>query len=168
MFSAYGEVFEVSERTSTESSDIEKSSHQSNNTPSVELRKLVIGEYILIPHGELTISIDDSRRPGSECTKMGGIDLSGRSMTDFTGRTIWRLADILCPGDDGMPLGFPINFIATPEIAKPAYITVKLAGIQKSSNDVIVEVFTWDNEGNPAPSIPFYWRCRVMVSNASP
>lgn len=103
--------------------------------------------------------------PPAKCIDEEGIDLSGGWVTDSLGRFEWRLSNLLCK-DSTHPnlikkLDFPVSFVATPNTDKPAYITAKFKAIQTGPLDLIIEVYSWDSHGAPAPDLPFYWRCRI-------
>jgi hypothetical protein len=100
-----------------------------------------------------------------KCYDENGIDLSGSLITDSLGRMTWRLSNFLCKERGVLgsaTLDSPVSFVATPQTDKPAYITAKGA-IQTGPPDLIIEVYSWDRLGEPAPDLPFYWRCRVPL-----
>lgn len=93
------------------------------------------------------------------------IDVSGRASTGADGRTRWKLRDFIVPCD-GRISSFekPMSFVATPHSSSPVYLTIKpLDGffVPSPSDDVVVDVFTWDKDGNPALKVVFSWRFRV-------
>ncbi len=102
------------------------------------------------------------------CYPNGGIDLSGGSVTDSKGRMIWQLLNSVCTEyvpKDGFPIDFPLSFVATPKTDKSAYITVKVVEVKNQPKDVIFEVYSWDRQGETAPFLPFYWRCRIPLAH---
>jgi len=112
----------------------------------------------------LKVKEDHPLIPLPRCFEREGMDLSGGSMTDSTGRMIWRLSNYLCKGETVPPVDFPVSFIATPLIEKPMYVTVKYIEVETSPNDLVLEVYSWDNRGEPAPFMPYYWRCRIPIA----
>lgn len=90
------------------------------------------------------------------------IDLSGGSVTDSAGRMTWRMLDFVCPDRD-LQVDFPVSFVATPISDKPAYMTVKFTGLESQPNNVVFEVYSWDSQGNPAPLVYFYFRCKIPL-----
>jgi len=101
--------------------------------------------------------------PSRSCIpNFDGIDLSGGSVTDSAGRMTWRMLDFVCPDRDYL-VDFPVSFVATPLSDKPAYMTVKFMGFRTLPNDVVIEVYSWDSTGKPAPYMNFYWRCRIPL-----
>jgi hypothetical protein len=48
---------------------------------------------------------------------------------------------------------------------KSAYITVKFVEVKNQPKDVIFEVYSWDRQGEPAPFLPLYWRCRIPLAH---
>jgi hypothetical protein len=71
----------------------------------------------------------------------------------------WRLSNFVC---EALVPDFPVSFVATPVSEKPGYITVK--SIKLEVNDISIDINSWDSQGNPAPSIFFYWRCRIPLT----
>jgi hypothetical protein len=92
---------------------------------------------------------------------MEGMDLSGMSTTDSVGRMMWRLSKFLCSREKIPPIDFPDNFVTTPFAGDPVYMTV-VPHIELLP-DLVYEVYSWDKNGEPAPSIHFYWRCRFPI-----
>ena len=118
--------------------------------------------------GSLILREDSPVILDPRCYANRGIDLSGGSVTDSNGRMTWQLLNSVCNENvpkGGFPIDFPLSFVATPITDKPAYITVKFLGVKNQPNDVIFEVFSWDRQGEPAPFLPFYWRCRIPLTN---
>jgi hypothetical protein len=110
----------------------------------------------------LTVKEDSVALPDTRCIpNFDGIDLSGGSYTDSSGRMTWRLSNFVCAPEGGPAVDFPVSFVATPLSDKPAYITVKYVGLGPQPGDIAIDVFSWDAQGNPAPSTSFYWRCRL-------
>lgn len=104
--------------------------------------------------------------PPSQCQERECIDLSGIASTGSDGRKTWRFTDYNCYSD-AIPEE-PASFIATPVTDRPIHLTAKIT-FQSSPKDLVVEIFTWDANGNPAPSVRFSWRCRVIrISSAIP
>ncbi len=99
--------------------------------------------------------------PNNQC-----VDLSGGSSTSTNGRKTWRLSDVMClpQYQSWYDIGGPISFVATPMGDKPIFLTTTI-NIQPSPKDLVVEVYTWDKQGNPAPCVPFCWRCRFAYPN---
>lgn len=104
----------------------------------------------------------DTRFPRMPCLRMEGMDLSGVSTTDSFGVMVWRLSEFLCYGEKVPPIELPINFVATPFTRDPVYITA-LGDATELPFDLFFQVFSWDKNGEPAPDIPFYWRCMLPI-----
>lgn len=98
-------------------------------------------------------------------TGLQSVDLSGSSSTGANGRKTWRLSDNMClyGGETWYRFEGPVSFVATPVADRPTYITVTVE-IQASPNDLVVEVYSWDNHGNPSPNVRFCWRCRLSYT----
>jgi len=87
-------------------------------------------------------------------------------VTDSEGRMTWILSNYICPENipqNGLPIDYPVSFVATPQSDKPCYITVKFI-VPIVPNDVVIEVFSWNSKGEPAPSTSFYWRSRIPLT----
>jgi hypothetical protein len=81
---------------------------------------------------------------------------------------IWQLLNSVCTEyvpKDGFPIDFLLSFVATPMTDKSAYITVKFVEVKNQPKDVIFEVYSWDRQGEPAPFLPLYWRCRIPLAH---
>lgn len=118
--------------------------------------------------GSLILREDSPVILDPRCYANDGIDLSGGSVTDSKGRMTWRLLNSVCPEyvpKEGFPIDFPLSFVATPMTDKPVYITVKFVGVKNLPKDVIFEVYSWNKQGQPAPFLPFYWRCRIPLTH---
>ena len=101
--------------------------------------------------------------PISSCLNAyDGIDLSGGYVTGSEGRTTWKLSDYICK-PELQALDLPISFVATPLSDKPAYMTVKFVALQSQPNNLVIEVYSWDAQGKPAPFTSFYYRCRIPL-----
>jgi len=110
----------------------------------------------------LTLREDGTSSLETRCIpSYDAIDLSGGSVTNSAGQMTWRLSNSVCVSE-GLSPDFPVSFVATPISDKPGYITVKFKAIEM--NDIVIDVFSWDNLGNLAPSMYFYWRCRIPLT----
>ena len=98
------------------------------------------------------------------CINEHAIDVAGRSGTDQNGRMTWKLSDFICKSDNRR-FQEPISFLATPHAKAPVYVTVHVSQpiLPQPPDDVVVRVFSWNSNGEPAPSIPFSWRCRALT-----
>jgi len=102
--------------------------------------------------------------PGKSCESHKLLDVSGVAATGADGKTQFRLSQFIC--FDPASFDTPINIVATPLVSKPCYLTINRSLVINPDTgfgiDVEIEVFTWNNNGAPAPGIPFDWRCRVV------
>lgn len=122
--------------------------------------------YNFEPDASLILKDDSAVIHDPRCFRNNGIDLSGGSVTDTAGRMTWILSNFVCSENipqRGFPIDFPVSFVATPQSDKPCYMTVKFI-VPFVPNDVVIEVFSWNSKGEPAPSTPFYWRCRIPLT----
>jgi hypothetical protein len=150
---------------------MDKNDNTISKTTNVDAQRLAenqnIGRLRLVaynemPHG-LIVKEDHPLIPRPACFTMDGMDMSGGLMTFPDGRMTWRLSNFMCPGKTAPPVDFPISFVATPLIDKPMYMTVKYIAVETHPNDLVMEIYSWDNRGQPAPSVPFYYRCRIPI-----
>jgi hypothetical protein len=105
---------------------------------------------------------------GHSCVSSTLLDASATAATGTTGSVTFLLSSSIC-----LPLvrslAAPINLQATVRSERPFFLTMTYALVPDpssptSNNDLKITVHTWDANGNPAPSVPFDWRCR-LVSN---
>ena len=97
--------------------------------------------------------------PGSSgvrdfCSGSYAWDVGGKSATDQNGRHSWKLSDYVCstPPIDVIE---PAVFVATPRSSRPVCVT---SNTTSTNGDLHIEVFSWDMDGKPAPSVGFSWR----------
>jgi hypothetical protein len=101
--------------------------------------------------------------PGSQCTIYNAIDVAGQSDTGNNGRLTWKLSTYVCISevrDRHIEVSMPASFVATANSPQPLFITATIA-IPDPPTDLIVEVYSWNHDGTPAPNVRFSWRCRV-------
>lgn len=90
------------------------------------------------------------------CFDSRGLDVGGRDSTGSNGRTTWRLSDFICLA--GRPrFSEPKSFVATAE-ASAAAIVMTTRTVSAGS-DLVIDVFSWNIDGSPAPSVRFSFRC---------
>jgi hypothetical protein len=88
------------------------------------------------------------------------LDVSGIARTGNDGKSLFRLTRFFCP--DAFPsFESPINVVATPLSSMPCFATVMFSLVD-DGQDVEIQVFTWDANGEAAVSISYDWRCRVV------
>ncbi len=92
------------------------------------------------------------------CRSVRLLDVSGMSYTGSHGTVQFELNDYFCGDSDSSGL-HPMNFVATPRSRQPVLLTAMRS--LTAGQGVQIEVMTWDATGNPAPNIPFDWRCRM-------
>jgi hypothetical protein len=108
--------------------------------------------------------------PSEYCTFQTDIDVSGTSSTLADGRRVFLLTDFVCSRliEHGWGFVEPINVIATPRAARPAFLTMAYSTVPQGPQlpvrpDVQITVFAWNANGAPAPNVEFDWRCRTAV-----
>jgi len=94
------------------------------------------------------------------CFDDNAIDLAGQGTTDPSGRRTWRLTEFICAIGDYIIVQGPVSFVATPISKTPVYLTTTIS-IPEPPHDLLVEVYSWEPAGHPAPAISFSWRCRA-------
>ena len=94
------------------------------------------------------------------------LDATGRTATGADGKRVFLLSDFIC--SDTNSFAEPVFLLATPKTATACYVTLMHELVRNPDspifNDLQITAFTWKPNGEPAPNIPFDWRCRV-VSN---
>jgi len=133
-----------------------------------------------------------SRSPfGASCAKTDLLMLSGRDITDSTGKKTIRIDDLLCGSttEDVSPAVLVMlrepNFVVTPLSTTPAFATVQTASTAQATQagiivldrggnmvhrtpiqDVTVDVMTWKPDGSAAGNTSFSWICTVEAARA--
>jgi len=93
------------------------------------------------------------------CFRSRAFDMGGRANTDSVGRLVWKLSDFVCnPG--GTFYSQPVSFVATAVSSSAQFLTTRM---QSTGNDLIIDVFSWDTNGAPAPRVAFAWHCKVQA-----
>ena len=143
-----------------------------------------IPEGAIVDRGEILIqwpvaiySITDSTTTiqnlllGKRCVRSRMLDVSGGGVTDANGKATIRLKDATCvfpppqAGDNFLVASAPINVVATPRTQVAIHVTVR-ASLVSADRDAQIEVFAWDQQGQPAAQVPFYWRCTVALEES--
>lgn len=103
------------------------------------------------------VFLDPDLGPGdgvkAQCFVRRGLDVGGRARTGDVGRLTWKLSDFVC---DGQSVAEPASFVATAQSDSAVVLTTKTVS---TGDDLVIEVFSWDINGNPAPNVRFAWRC---------
>jgi hypothetical protein len=97
------------------------------------------------------------------CTDATLLDASGASATGANGKRTFLLSEVICLPPQRL-LAEPVNLLATPRGASPAYVTTEhtLVNAGTFTSDVQITVYAWDKSGAAAPNVSFDWRCRVV------
>ncbi|MDH3264354.1 MAG: hypothetical protein OEM24_10175, partial [Paracoccaceae bacterium] len=83
------------------------------------------------------------------------MDIGGKSVTGSDGKMRWKLSNYIC--DLGrIVIEEPVAFVATPRATTPFLMTSITVSL---GNDLEIDVFSWDVNGNPAAGTRFSWRC---------
>ena len=98
------------------------------------------------------------------------LDVSGGGVTDATGKATIRLKDATASsssqaGDNFLVASAPIEVVAMPRTQVAIHVTVR-ASLVTADRDAQIEVFAWDQQGQPAAQVPFYWRCTVALEES--
>lgn len=95
----------------------------------------------------------------ARCFGSHAIDIGGRAVTDSAGRLTWKLSDFVCQSG-GTDYSDPVSFVATALTNSAVLLTARTAS---TGGDLVVDVFSWDTNGAPAPKVRFFWRCWVQA-----
>ena len=95
--------------------------------------------------------------PGKSCASYTLIDVTGASSTGADGTAVLTVSAFTCASN---PLAEPSNVVATPRTTSPVFLTMTHS--LTATNDLQINVFTWDTNGKPAPDVGFDWRCRAV------
>jgi hypothetical protein len=105
--------------------------------------------------------------PIKTCNDATVIDVYGVSSTGGDGKRIFQLRDFICVDvPSSIVFSEPVNVVATPRSEGPFFLTMTHAvRITADITDVQITVFAWNANGEPAPNVPFDWRCRAQVNS---
>lgn len=92
------------------------------------------------------------------CFDNESLDLGGHAVTDSAGRLTWKLSNFVCQAED-ISYSAPASFVTTAMSSSPIFLTTRTLSI---GSDVVIDVFSWDTNGVPAPNVSFAWRCWVL------
>lgn len=93
----------------------------------------------------------------ARCFDSGSLDLGGQAVTDGAGRLTWKLSNFVCKADRTSHAA-PIAFVTTAMSNSPIFLTTRTLS---TGGDLVIDVFSWDTNGAPAPNVRFAWRCWV-------
>ena len=108
-------------------------------------------------------------RPPS-CDPREVLDVSAFVRIPATGHATLRINSFLCPADLPTKRNVfyqePAIIVATPESAKPVFVTLTHTLINDPGftlpTDLQIDIFTWDPNGTPdTSSVLVNWRCRI-------
>jgi hypothetical protein len=97
----------------------------------------------------------------ARCFDSGALDLGGQAVTDSAGRLTWKLSNFVCKADRTSYVA-PATFVTTAMSSAPIFLTTQTLSI---GSDLVIDVFSWDTNGAPAPNIRFAWRCWVPTQS---
>ena len=89
------------------------------------------------------------------CNVGDGIDIGGKSATGSDGKTRWRLSNFICESA-AINVDEPVAFVATARADRPVVMTSETVSV---GNNLEIDIYSWDINGNPAPGTRFSWRC---------
>ena len=95
----------------------------------------------------------------ARCFSNNAIDIGGKAVTDSAGRATWKLSDFVCKSG-GTDYIDPVSFVATAMADSAVLMTAQTAS---TGGDLVVNVFSWNTNGTPAPNVRYFWRCWVMA-----
>jgi len=86
--------------------------------------------------------------------RLWSTDLGGVAQTNREGRSSWKLTNYICASEI-RGLSDPVSFVATAISAQPATMTYEVESV---GEDIELTVYSWDVNGDPAPSTRYSWR----------
>lgn len=93
--------------------------------------------------------------PREFCFAGQSMDIGGKAATGADGKMRWKLSNYIC--DLGqIIIEEPIAFVATARSTTPVVMTTNTISV---GNDLEIDVFSWDQSGNPSPGKRYSWRC---------
>jgi hypothetical protein len=106
--------------------------------------------------------------PKTFCFETSLLTVNGTVTTDKNGQSEIRISDFMCglaqgPGSRVMYHG-PVNFIVTPRTDQLVLYNA-VAAINESGNDILLKVYSKNNNEDPLSDISFYWqlKCRYSI-----
>ena len=128
----------------------------------IERESLSVGQPVRIHEIDRTpLLMDPDLGPGEgvrkKCFDSTGLDVGGKAVTDNAGRLLWKLSDFVCVVGR-LSVSEPASFVATARSKSPVFLTSRTIS---TGDDLVIDVFSWDTSGNPAPKVGFAWRCWI-------
>jgi hypothetical protein len=101
------------------------------------------------------------------CRDFDLLDATGQVATAGNGRVTFLLSAFICSPLNYVP---PVNLVATPFSARPAYVTTQYKLVSNPSlpgvfSDLEITLLAWSPSGSPAPEVVIDWRCRMVLAN---
>lgn len=93
--------------------------------------------------------------PREFCFAGPGMDIGGKAVTGSDGRMQWKLTNYICENGP-LAVDEPVSFVATPRAASAVMMTSTTVS---TGSDLVIDVFSWNPDGSPAPGTRFSWRC---------
>jgi hypothetical protein len=106
--------------------------------------------------------------PYNTCGPATLIDVCGVSSTGSDGKRVFQIRELICVAiPSSIAFSEPVNVVATPRSESPFFLTMTHAvTVTNDLTDVQITVFAWNANGEPAPNVPFDWRCRAVINTA--
>lgn len=98
----------------------------------------------------------------ARCFSSHGLDIGGKATTNDAGKLTWKLSNFYC---GQFEVSEPVSFVATARSNSPVFLTSRTIS---TGDDLVIDVFSWDISGNPAPTVAFAWRCWTDWREPSP
>lgn len=94
----------------------------------------------------------------ARCFDIGSLDLGGQATTGGDGHLTWKLSNFVCRRGGNSYLT-PTAFVTTAISSSPVFLTTRIVS---TGPDLVIDVFSWDTNGDRAASVRFAWRCWVQ------
>ena len=128
------------------------------HVPNLDLvlrNSLYVGQDVKVHEVDQTPKLSESLGTSTaNCFNSGGLDVGGKAVTDGAGKVTLYLSTFVCL--PSLKTAEPVSFVATARSKNPVIMTYTTVS---TGDDLVLEVYSWDTSGNPAPGIDFSWRC---------
>ena len=120
--------------------------------------RVTVGLYTVEDGRRTSRSIAGGLPPIKSCDRAKIHTISGIATTRADGKIAFKLSDFHC---SVMAPVAPVILVATAHTRSPVFVTTFTTLTDGANPDVNIELFSWNQNGNPAGGVPVRWFCRV-------